>query len=110
MEITVDFSKIKNKDTFHSLFSKIMGFPGFYRENWDAWIDCMSCIDAPEAGMSIMAVKSGESLEIIILGIEAAIKSCPEVFQEFVECIAFVNHRFAEWNKATRLKLIFLET
>ena len=44
MEVTVDFSKIMDWDTFHSVFGKKMGFPDFYSKNMNAWIDCMSYV------------------------------------------------------------------
>ena len=93
MPITVDFSKIKDWDTFHAVFSEKMGFPDFYGKNMNAWIDCMSYIDDPDSGMSSVTVKSGESLDIVVLGTEAAIKSCPEIFQGLIECVAFVNQQ-----------------
>ncbi|HET7831530.1 MAG TPA: barstar family protein [Gallionella sp.] len=106
MEITIDFSRIKDLSSFHSAFKETMGFPEFYGRNMDAWIDCMSCIDDPDAGMSAVTVKSDESLEIVLLSIETAIKSCPDVFQGFLKCVAFVNQRFIGSNSGTRLKLI----
>lgn len=106
MEVTVNFSKISDWDTFHSVFSERMGFPDFYGKNMNAWIDCMSCIDDPDSGMSSVTVKPGESLEILVLGTEIAIKNCSEVFQGFIECAAFVNQRFIDSNTNTRLQII----
>ncbi|MEW6331762.1 MAG: barstar family protein [Pseudomonadota bacterium] len=106
MQVTIDFTKIKDSNTFHSAFKERMGFPEFYGNNMDAWIDCMSYIDDPDAGMSSVTVKSGECLEIVLLGTEVAIKNCPEVSQGFIECTAFVNKRFMESNTKTRLKII----
>lgn len=105
MEVTIDFSKIKDRDSFHALFQTSMGFPNFYGKNMDAWIDCMSYIDEPRAGMSKVTVLPGESLEIVLVGTEAAIKNCPEVFLSFLECTAFVNQRFIKSESGTRLKL-----
>lgn len=106
VEVIVDFSKIKDWDTFHSMFSESMGFPGFYGKNMNAWIDCMSYIDDPDSGMSSVTVKPGESLEIVVLGTESAIKSCSEIFQIFIECTVIVNQRFIKYKTNTRLKII----
>lgn len=106
MEVTVDFSKIKDWETFHSIFKKVMGFPEFYGKNMNAWIDCMSYIDDADSGMSSVIVRPGESLEIIILGTKDGIENCSEVFQAFIECVAFTNQRFIESNTNTRLKII----
>ena len=94
MEVTIDFSKIQNWDTFHKVFSQVMGFPSFYGKNMDAWIDCMSYIDDPGAGMSAVTVGKNESLDINVLGTEDAFKHCLEIFQAFIECTGFVNQRF----------------
>ncbi len=106
MQVTLDLAKITDWNSFHSAFHEIMGFPGFYGRNMDAWIDCMSYIDDPEAGMSTVTINRGESLDIILHGTEAGWKNCPEVLQGLLECTAFVNRRFIEANSGTRIKLI----
>ncbi len=105
MEVTIDFSKIRDRDSFHSIFQTSMGFPNFYGNNMDAWIDCMSYIDEPKAGMSSVTVLPGESLDMVLVGTEAAVHNCPEVFLDFLECTAFVNQRFIEAESGTRLRL-----
>jgi RNAse (barnase) inhibitor barstar len=45
MVIEIDFERIKDRNAVHSIFSEAMGFPGFYGNNNNAWIDCMSYID-----------------------------------------------------------------
>ena len=106
MEITIDFATIKNWDEFHRVFSSVMGFPEFYGKNMDAWIDCMSYINDPDAGMSKLVVKTGENLEINVAGTEDAFRQCPELFQAFLECTAFVNQRFIDSKDSTRVKII----
>ncbi len=106
MEVKVDFSKIKNWETFHEEFSEIMGFPDFYGKNNNAWIDCMSYIDDKEAGMSKIIVEPGESLDIVVLGTEKAIESAAEVFLGFMEIVSDVNQRFIESGTQTRLNVV----
>lgn len=105
-QITLDFARITDWPSFHAAFQEAMGFPAFYGSNMDAWIDCMSCIDDPGAGMSAVTVKAGDSLELVVRGTDLAARNCPEVWLEFLECTAFVNRRFIESDSATRLKLI----
>lgn len=62
----------------------------------DAPIDFMSYIDNSDAGISAVTVKENEGLEINILATEETFKNCLEMFQEFIECTAFVNQRFIE--------------
>ena len=106
MEIEIDFRKIKDWDNFHSVFAEVMGFPDFYGNNNNAWIDCMSYIDDKDAGMSKVTVKPGESLDIIVTGTEKAIESTSEVFLGFIDIVAAVNQRFIESNTNTRLKFV----
>lgn len=106
MEVTIDFSRIRDRDSFHSEFFDAMGFPELYGRNMDAWIDCMSCIDDPNAGMGAVTVQSGESLDLVLVGTEAGLSACPEVFREFLECVALVNRRFSESGSTTRLQII----
>lgn len=106
MQVTIDFAKITDWGSFHSAFQECMGFPAFYGMNMDAWIDCMSCIDNPDAEMTTLTVPPGDSLDIIALNTGKCMASCPEVFQGFLKSIAFVNRRFIDSNSRTRLKLI----
>lgn len=106
MEVTIDFTKIKDWESFHSEFKEIMGFPAFYGRNMDAWHDCMPYIDEPDAEMSTVTVRTGESLEIVLGGTEAALTTCPDVVYGFLRCTAFVNQRIIESGSDTRLKLI----
>ncbi|MCU7807129.1 MAG: barstar family protein [Candidatus Thiodiazotropha sp. (ex Semelilucina semeliformis)] len=106
MEVAIDFNKIANWESFHTLFAEVMGFPDFYGNNNNAWIDCMSYIDDKESGMSKVTVGSGESLEMVILGTEKVAQKAPEVFMGFMEIVAAVNQRFIESSTQTRLKII----
>ena len=106
MEVKIDFSKIKDWDTFHKVFAETMGFPDFYGKNNNAWIDCMSYIDDKEAGMSKIVVEPGESLDIVVSGTGRAIESASEVFLGFMEIVADVNQRFIESGTQTRLNVV----
>lgn len=103
MQIEIDFGQIKDQESFHALFKEVMGFPDFYGMNYDAWIDCMSYIDEPSAGMSRITVAPDESLNIVIKNTETAIKHCPEMLLGFFDVVAFVNRRFSGSGTATRL-------
>ncbi len=102
--IEVPFSIFKSAGTFHTEFAEIMGFPGYYGHNWDAWIDCMSYLDAPAAGMTRVSLKKNEQLEFKIVGYEFAEElDKSDVFRDFCICSGFVNSRFAERQSQTRL-------
>jgi RNAse (barnase) inhibitor barstar len=79
MQIGLDFSSIVDWQTFHAQFKQKMGFPDFYGNNMNAWIDCMSSIDAPSDGMCKVTVGKNQALEIVANGTEKAVKTCPDV-------------------------------
>lgn len=105
MEIKIDFERIIDWETFHSVFSEAMGFPDFYGNNNNAWIDCMSYLDE-DTGMTKIIVEPGQSLNIIVSGTKVAIESASEVFLGFIDIVAAVNRRYIEANTTTRLKII----
>lgn len=106
MEVTIDFGKIKDWKSFHKVFAEVMGFPNFYGNNNNAWIDCMSYIDDKDAGMSKVTVTPSESLSIIVSGTENAIETTSEVFLGFIEIVSIVNQRFIDSNTKTRVEIV----
>ena len=52
MVIALDTGRITDRDTFHTVFAEAFGFPDFYGRNMNAWIDCITCLDDPDAGMT----------------------------------------------------------
>jgi len=84
-------------------------FPDFYGANWEAWIDCMSHVDDPPAGMSAVHVPDGARLEVELTETSDLWKRCPDVLQTLSECTAAVNERFASSGSGTRICLTFLE-
>lgn len=105
-QVSIDFGSVVDWDGFHSRFGEAFGFPEFYGRNMNAWIDCLSYVDDSNAGMSAVTIKPGESLDIIVSGVEAAFVACPEIVRSFFECTAFVNQRFITAGSLTRLRII----
>lgn len=95
-EVLIDLAEIVDWPSFHAVFKKTMGFPEFYGANMNAWIDCMTCVDAPEDGMSsVHVLRDG----VLVLALEAVAdfkKRCPEIFDALVSSVAFVNWRRRE--------------
>ena len=96
---------IIDEETFHSVFSDTFGFPDFYGRNMNAWIDCMGYLDKPAAAMSSVHVAPDESLSLIIDGASSLKARCPELYEELVECAAFVNQRCAETGRVPLLSV-----
>ncbi len=108
-KIRLDGTAIRDEVSFHRVCQVAFGFPSYYGANWNAWIDCMSCIDDPSGGLSTVHVPAGETLEIELTDTKALWKRCPELLQSLTECTAFVNERFVSLDLATRVTLTFLE-
>ena len=107
--VRLDGTAIRDEVSFHRECQRALGFPGFYGANWNAWIDCMSYVDDPAAGMSAIHVGAHGHLEMELTDTTQISKRCPAVLQALVECTAAVNERFARSGSSTRLSLTFLE-
>lgn len=92
----IDTRQIRDWDSFHDVFARELGFPGFYGRNMNAWIDCMTSLDEPGDGMtSVHALKNGTlTLHLDHLGDFA--NRCPDIYEALVDCSAFVNFRRME--------------
>ena len=102
--IELSLTIFRSEEAFHSSFAEIMGFPGFYGHNWNAWIDCMSYVDDPSAGMSRVLVAPDEQLEFVVQGYEFCSElDESDVFRDFCICAGFVNSRFRRRNSGTRI-------
>jgi len=55
--VRVDCDRITDWESFHSVFADVFGFPNFYGRNMNAWIDCMSYLDEPKAGIARAAAR-----------------------------------------------------
>ena len=106
--IRLETNSITDWDSFHSQFATLMDFPDFYGRNMDAWIDCMSCLTDPSGGMSEIHLKNGEALVIQISHTSDFRERIPEIYDELVYGVAFVNNRFANRKEASVVALAFL--
>ena len=93
--VVVDTTEIKDWQSFHQIFSQSFGFPEFYGNNMDALIDCLSSLDAPQAEMTRVHVKQGETLAIQLSAVNSFRRRCPEQFEALQDACAFVNWRRA---------------
>ncbi|MCH7591227.1 MAG: barstar family protein [Planctomycetes bacterium] len=105
--IEIDTKPIKDWQTFHKVFARQLGFPGYYGCNMDAWIDCMTCLDDPYAGMTSIHVVPPELLVLQLGKASDFKKRCPDIFASVVECAAFVNWRRLEKKEPAVLALSF---
>ncbi|MBU1345652.1 MAG: barstar family protein [Alphaproteobacteria bacterium] len=94
--VPIPTNQITDWPSFHKLFAHVLGFPAYYGMNMDAWIDCMTYADEPEAQMLAKGVPPGELLTLQINDAADFAVRCPEQFKALVECTAFVNYRRVE--------------
>lgn len=104
--IPIPTNRITDWASFHEVFAEALGFPDFYGENMDAWIDCMTYADEPEAQMVARAAPPGELLTLQIDHVSDFAVRCPEQFRALVECAAFVNYRRVEVGRKPVLCLL----
>ena len=108
-EIELDASKIVDWPSFHATFADTFGFPAFYGRNMDAWIDCMTDLDEPEAGMSKVHAPPNGILLLKVLNVRAFAERCLEQFGALRDCAAFVNWRRREAGQPPVLMLSYHE-
>jgi hypothetical protein len=105
--IRIDGSRIVDWGTFFDVFDAAFGFPGFFGRNMNAWIDCMDCLDEPEAGMTAVHVQPGGLVTLVLDHAGDFASRCPEQYAGLVECAAFVNWRRVERGRGAVLALAF---
>jgi RNAse (barnase) inhibitor barstar len=106
--VTIPVEKIVDWPSFHETFQRELGFPNFYGRNMDAWIDCMTSVDAPADGLSTVTVEPGE---ILVQRIDEPFefrRRCAEQYNALVECTAFVNFRRVEIGESPVLALLLV--
>ena len=105
--VRIDGRRIVDRDSFHDVFAEAFGFPSFYGRNMDVWIDCMSSLGAPADGLAEVHAPQGDVIVLQIDNAEAFARRCPRLYEEFIDCAAFVNWRLLERGKPPVLALAF---
>ncbi len=105
--VKIDAGRIADWPSFYKVFAEALGFPEFFGRNMDAWIDCMTCLDEPEAGMTSVHAPPGGVVTLVIDGVAEFAARCPEQYAALVECAAFVNWRRIEVGEPSVLTLAF---
>jgi len=65
----------------------------------------MGYIDEPVAAMSSVHVAPGESLSLVIDGASSFKARCPALYEELVECAAYVNQRCTQAGRVPLLSV-----
>jgi RNAse (barnase) inhibitor barstar len=108
--IKLDTQRIADWVTFHDVFTEILGFPGFYGRNMNAWIDCMTCLDDPSAGMTAIHAPVGGIVVLQLEDVDDFARRCPKQYEAIVQCAAFVNWRRIDKGDQAVLALSFYKS
>ena len=106
--VVLPVEQITDWVSFHSVFRRVFGFPEFYGCNMNAWIDCMTSLDAPNDGLTAITVENGGMLTLRVDHAFEFKKRCPEQFDALIECSAFVNYRRVEVGEPPILALLLI--
>lgn len=94
--VTIDCNNIHDWQSFHDEFQRVFGFPSFYGQNMNAWIDCMSSLSDPEDEMTSIHCEKGKIITLELKHVRAFKSNFPELYDAIIECSAFVNWRLIE--------------
>ena len=92
-------------DTFHTESRQAFGFPAFYANTIDAWVDCLSYL-RDEDGMTRFRLKPDEVLEIVVKDAAAMRERVPDLLDEMTFCIAGINERYEDYGEKPALLLV----
>jgi len=95
-KVTIDLRGITDTASFHAVFAETLGFPYFYGNNMDAWVDCLTSLDMPAHGMTSVHAPQDGVLVLELEQVKEFRKRCPEIYADLIECSAFVNWRRME--------------
>ncbi len=104
--VSVDCNKISDWKEFHSMFKKAFGFPDFYGNNMNAWVDCMTCLDDE---FPTVQIEEGASLTLELKNVRPFKKRCPEIYEALIDSAAFVNWRRIDIGQKPILMLSFYD-
>ena len=105
--VSIDCRRITNSDTFHDVFAEAFGFPNFYGRNMGAWIDCLSYLNEPGAGMTSIRLAPGGVAVLRLDHVEDFATRCPKLYADIIECSLFLNLREIEAGRPVLLALAF---
>lgn len=105
--VRLNTEQINDWASFHQVCKEAFGFPDFYGENMNAWIDCLTYLNFDD-GMSRFVLAKNERLFIEVMNTGSFWDRLPDIFQALVDCSSFVNNRHLESNELPKIALVFL--
>jgi hypothetical protein len=101
----LDGASILDWDSFHAESRRAFGFPDFYGNTMDAWVDCLSYL-RDEDGMSKFRLAPDEVLQIVVRDAAAMREHAPDLLEEMTFCIAGINERYEDYGEKPALALV----
>ncbi len=92
-------------DSFHTECRASFGFPDFYANTMDAWVDCLSYL-RDEDGMTKFRLAPDEVLEIEVQDAATMRARVPDLLEEMTFCIAGINERYEDYGEKPALALV----
>ena len=106
--VRIDAGRIVSDASYHDAFDEALGFPGWYGRNGNAWIDLMSCLDSDRETTELF-VEEGETITLLMENAKAFRTDHRDLYDELIECSAFVNWRRLESGRTAYLCLAFAD-
>ena len=98
-------ASIMGWESFHSACRQAFGFPEYYANTMDAWVDCLSYLRDAD-GMTRFRLKPNEVLEIVVNDSAAMRAHAPDLLEEMTFCIAGINERYEDYGEKPALALV----
>ena len=105
--INIDTRRIIDWKSFHDVFSISLGFPSTYGRNMNAWVDCVTSLDNPGAGMTKVHAAKGGIVTLLLEHVEEFVQRSPELMKAIEESAAFVNWRRMEGGQPAVIALAY---
>lgn len=102
--VTLDGAAITDWRAFHAQSKVVFGFPDFYADSMDAWVDCLSYL-RDDDGMSTIRLGPDDVVQIDILHADAWRAAQPDMLDEVLYCIAGINERYEDYGEPPALKV-----
>ena len=104
---SLDAARITDWDSFHAESRREFGFPDYYGNTLDAWVDCLSYLRDGE-GMTRFALGDDEVLTVEIRNSASLRERQPDMLEELAFCIGGINERYEDYGEKPALKLVLV--
>ena len=92
-------------ESFHSAGRQAFGFPEYYANTMDAWVDCLSYL-RDEENMTKFRLGPDEVLEIVVADADRMKAAVPDLLDEIAFCVGGINERYEDYGEKPALELV----